>query len=151
MKQPRSFDIPATADRARKALDALRDRQKPGERTGKGSKTDVIKAIKKEIQALLREGYTGQQIADALKDDVFSILPKTITEIVGPPPTRSSRPPTKKKMGEQTGQPASSRVAILPGNRGGHRSGNGPDNQPKNEPQNVIPGSFNIQPDSEDL
>ena len=147
----RTYDISTTAEAARKAFDRLRAQHQPGERTGKGSKTEVIRTLKKEIQALLREGYTGQQIADALKDDVFSILPKTITEIVGPPPTRSSRPPTKKKMGEQTGQPASSRVAILPGNGGGHRSGNGPDNQPKNEPQNVIPGSFNIQPDSEDL
>ena len=151
MKQPRTFDVPATTDRARKALNALRDRQKPGERTGKGSKTDVIRALKSEIQALLREGYTTQQVSEALRQDVFSILPKSITEIVGPPPTQSSRPPAKKKMGEQTGQSASSRAAILPGNGGGHRSGNGPDNQPKNEPQNVVPGSFHIHPDSEDL
>jgi hypothetical protein len=28
------------------------------------------------------KGYTAQQVADALKIDVFSILPKSITEIV---------------------------------------------------------------------
>ena len=151
MKQPRTFDVPATTDRARKALNALRDRQKPGERTGKGSKTDVIRALKSEIQALLREGYTTQQVSEALRQDVFSILPKSITEIVGPPPTRSSRPPAKKKMGEQTGQPASSPATILSKNDGSHRPKNGTDNRHNNEPQNVIPGSFNIQPESEDL
>ena len=151
MKQPRTFDVPSTTDRARKALNALRDRQKPGERTGKGSKTDVIRALKSEIQALLREGYTTQQVSEALRQDVFSILPKSITEIVGPPPTQSSRPPAKKKMGEQTGQPASSPATILSKNDGSHRPKNGTDNRHNNEPQNVIPGSFNIQPDSEDL
>ena len=146
MKQPRSFDIPATADRARKALNALRDKQKPGERAGKGRKTDVIRTLKSEIQALLREGYTTQQISEALRQDVFSILPKTITQVVGPLPKKSKKPPTERK-----GQPASSRAAILPGNGGSHRPKNGTDNQPKNEPQNVIPGSFHIHPDSEDL
>lgn len=151
MAPQRTYDISTTAEKARKALERLQEQQRPGERAGKGSKTEVIMTLKKEIQALFRKGYTSSQIADALKDDVFSILPKTITEIVGPPPTRSSRPPAKKKTGEQAGQPASSRAVIPPGNKGGNRSGNGPDNQPKNETQNVTPGSFGIHPDSEDL
>lgn len=146
MKQPRSFDIPATADRARKALNALRDRQKPGERAGKGSKTDVIRTIKSEIQTLLREGYTAQQIAEAFREDVFSILPKTITQVVGPIPKKSKKPPTERK-----GQAVSPPATIPSKNDGRHRPKNGTDNRHNNEPQNVIPGSFNIQPDSEDL
>ena len=34
------------------------------------------------LQQLLKDGYTINQISEAMKDDVFSILPKTITEIV---------------------------------------------------------------------
>ena len=146
MKQPRSFDIPATADRARKALNALRDRQKPGERAGKGSKTDVIRTIKSEIQTLLREGYTAQQIAEAFREDVFSILPKTITQVVGPMPKKSKKPPTERKR-----QAVSPTATIPPGNGGSHRPKNGTDNRHDNEPQNVTPGSFHIHPDSEDL
>ncbi|EQD25369.1 MAG: hypothetical protein D084_Lepto4C00165G0002 [Leptospirillum sp. Group IV 'UBA BS'] len=146
MKQPRSFDIPATADRARKALNALRDRQKPGERAGKGSKTDVIRTIKSEIQTLLREGFTAQQIAEAFREDVFSILPKTITQVVGPMPKKSKKPPTERKR-----QAVSPTATIPPGNGGSHRPKNGTDNRHDNEPQNVTPGSFHIHPDSEDL
>jgi hypothetical protein len=146
MKQPRSFDIPATADRARKALNALRDRQKPGERAGKGSKTDVIRTIKSEIQTLLREGFTAQQIAEAFRQDVFSILPKTITQVVGPIPKKSKKPPTERKR-----QAVSPTATIPPGNGGSHRPKNGTDNRHDNEPQNVTPGSFHIHPDSEDL
>ncbi len=151
MGQQRTYDIPSTAETARKALERLRAQQQPGERTGKGSKTDVIRTVKQEIQNLLRKGYTSQQIADALRNDVFSILPKTITEIVGPFPRRSTRKPGKEKPVELKGQPASSPAAIPPRNKGGNRPGNGTDNQPKDEPQNVIPGSFKIQPDSGDL
>ena len=146
MKQPRSFDIPATADRARKALNALRDRQKPGERAGKGSKTDVIRTIKSEIQTLLREGFTAQQIAEAFREDVFSILPKTITQVVGPMPKKSKKPPTERKR-----QAVSPTATIPPGNGGSHRPKNGTDNRHDNEPQNVTSGSFHIHPDSEDL
>ena len=146
MKQPRTFDVPSTTDRARKALNALRERQKPGERTGKGSKTDVIRALKSEIQALLREGYTTQQVSEALRQDVFSILPKTITQVVGPLPKKSKKPPTERK-----GQAVSPLATIPPGNGGSHRPKNGTDNRHDNEPQNVTSGSFHIHPDSEDL
>ena len=85
MKTQRTFDIQETAEKAKRALDKLQAQQKPGERTGKGSKTDVIKAVKQELKEMLQKGYTSQQIADAFRNDVFQILPKTITEIVGRP------------------------------------------------------------------
>lgn len=151
MGQQRTYDILSTAETARKALERLRAQQQPGERTGKGSKTDVIRILKKEIQTLLREGYTGQQIADALRNDVFSILPKTITEIVGPLPRKSPQFPGKGRFAERKEQPAASPAAIPSKNKGSNRPGNGIDNQPKDESQNMIPGSFKIQPDSEDL
>ena len=42
----------------------------------------MVRHIKEDIKALMDKGYTAQQVADALKIDVFSILPKSITEIV---------------------------------------------------------------------
>lgn len=80
-KEPRKFDITEYAKKARSALQALEQTQQPGQLVS-GSKTDVVQFIKADIKALMDKGYTAQQVSDALKIDVFSILPKSITEIV---------------------------------------------------------------------
>ncbi len=142
MKTQRTFDIPSTAEKARKALERLQEQQKPGERSGKGSKTDVIAAVKQEIKEMLQKGYTTQQIADAFRADVFQILPKTITEIVGRA-KRTNPKPKGERANKPEGEPGPlARTSTPP------KNGN---NKPTDEPQNVIPGSFNIPPDTEDL
>lgn len=82
-KQQRTFDIAAYSDKVKAALAKMEATQKPGEQTGLGSKSDVLSAAKTEIKAMLAKGYTAKQISDALKDDVFAVLPKTITELIG--------------------------------------------------------------------
>jgi len=131
MKTQRTFDIPETVEKARKSLEKLQAQQKPGERTGKGNKTDVIIALKKELKEILQKGYTSQQIADAFRNDVFQILPKTITEIVG----RQKRTNQKTKR-VQPPEPEGQSVPPAP---------------TSNEQKNTASGSFKIQPDSENL
>lgn len=70
--------------------------KKPGELAGKVGKNDILMMRREALQQLVKDGYTIHQIAEAMKDDVFSILPKTITEIVG---SRNKKPQaTKKKV-----------------------------------------------------
>ena len=77
----RDYDITEYASKALSALHKLEQTQQPGQMVS-GGKTDVVRHIKDDIKALMEKGYTTQQISDALKVDVFSILPKSITEIV---------------------------------------------------------------------
>lgn len=56
--------------------------KKPGELAGKVGKNEILTMRREALQQLVKDGYTINQIAEAMKDDVFSILPKTITEIV---------------------------------------------------------------------
>ena len=81
VKEARTFDITEYAKKAREALNRLEQTQQPGQLVS-GGKSDVVRHIKADIKALMDKGYTAQQVADALKIDVFSILPKSITEIV---------------------------------------------------------------------
>lgn len=91
-KEQRTFDITEYATKARAALNRLEQTQQPGQLVS-GSKTDVVQFIKADIKALMDKGYTAQQVADALKLDVFNILPKSITEIV-----KGKKPAVVKKM-----------------------------------------------------
>lgn len=77
----RKYNIGEYSNKVSEALKKLSENQQPGH-VEQGGKADVIEATKNEIKAMLDQGYTSQQIADALKNDVFGILPKTITEIV---------------------------------------------------------------------
>lgn len=124
------YDIDAYAKKARTALEKLEKTQQPGEVTGKGGKADVIRAIKSDLEALIKKGYTSKQIADALKhDDVFGILPKTITEIVAGKKQNKSTV-TRKKKSTTPAPTASGQANTAP-----------------------IPqaGTFTVKPDSEDL
>lgn len=78
----RLYNVQEYAAKAKAALAQLEATQRPGEKNGKGSKAEVLNEIKADIIALLGKGFTVQQVSAALKEDVFSILPKTITELV---------------------------------------------------------------------
>jgi hypothetical protein len=80
----RLYDIAEYSEKVRSALEKLKKTQKPGEQSGRGTKTTVLQTARTEIEELVKEGYTVKQIADALtKDDIFGILPKTITQLIG--------------------------------------------------------------------
>lgn len=82
-KKQRIFDIAEYKAKVISALKRLEKDQQPGEQNGTGSKTEVLEQAKSEIVEMMKKGYTAKQIADAMKDDVFAILPKTITELTG--------------------------------------------------------------------
>ena len=128
------YDIEEYAKKAKVALTKLEQTQKPGEMSGKGNKSDVVLAIKADIQKLLEKGYTSKQIATALKEgDVFGILPKTITELVSGKKTQTARvKPARKRQVEKKQE-----------NEGGKAKTK--DNGKEN------PASFDVKPDTDDL
>lgn len=79
----RLFEISEYSEKVRESLKKLAETQQPGEQSGKGNKTVVLEATKAQIQELIKKGYTAKQIANALSNDVFGILPKTITQLIG--------------------------------------------------------------------
>ena len=73
----------------------------PGEAVGKVGKNEILTMRREALQQLLKDGYSVNQIAEAMKEDVFSILPKTITEMVKPKLTATdttTRKTTRKAM-----------------------------------------------------
>lgn len=87
----RLFGISEYGDKVRAALEKLEESQQPGELSGKGTKTVVLETTKAQILELIKKGYTAKQISDAISEDVFGILPKTITQLIGAKP--ASRKP----------------------------------------------------------
>ena len=73
----------------------------PGEAVGKVGKNEILTMRREALQQLVKDGYSVNQIAEAMKEDVFSILPKTITEMVKPKLTATdttTRKTTRKVM-----------------------------------------------------
>jgi hypothetical protein len=132
----RSFIVSEYVSKANNAINRLKTTQQPGQCNGTGSKNDVLLAVRGELQALLADGYTSRQIAEAFSVDVFSILPKTITQLVGNK-RRTARAKRAAPAAEQTPQQPSAKAATT--------------TQPAAKPLAVTPGAFNVTPDSEDL
>jgi hypothetical protein len=104
----RLFDIKQECERIHGCLTEFRDKNLPGHQFEWGSKTLVLLKIKDEIQSLFDDGYTVQQIAAAISNGGFSILPKTITQILNDKPktelstkikTRTKSKPSKTRSG----------------------------------------------------
>ena len=75
------FDASEYIEKMDLMIEKLRTK-KPGELAGKVGKNEILTMRREALQQLVKDGYTINQISEAMKDDVFSILPKTITEIV---------------------------------------------------------------------
>jgi hypothetical protein len=88
----RVFDLESEGERIKSALDNLRRMHKPGELTGKGTKMQAIETQRAEIELLVKDGYSVKQIAQAMSNDVFGILPKSITQLLN-----------KRSVGKATG------------------------------------------------
>ncbi len=97
----RLFEVKEYSKKVRESLKKLEETQQPGEQSGKGNKTVVLEATKVQIQELIKKGYTTKQIADALSNDVFGILPKTITQLIG---TKTASRKPKNKHATDTSQ-----------------------------------------------
>ncbi len=107
MKGTRLFAMSEYSKKVLESLKKLEETQSPGEQSGKGNKTAVIESVKPQIQEMIKKGYTIKQIADALSSDVFGILPKTITQLIG---TKSS----SKKINVKRTAPGSVQAEKLP-------------------------------------
>lgn len=126
------YDIDEYAKKAKAALTKLEQEQKPGEVSGKGNKSDVVMAIKADIQKLMEKGYTSKQIATALKEgDVFGILPKTITELMRGKKSKTVKPKASGKRQTESKGDQAKKIA---------------EKQEKTDP-----ASFDVKPDTEDL
>lgn len=132
----RAYNVQEYAAKARAALERLEKTQKPGQHTGMGSKAEVLHTTKAEILALLDKGYTTRQIAEAFKEDVFSILPKTITELATV--KRKTKPNKTAKNASQTpvaSTPVPAKKATKP--------------DKAQAPTTAKPGTFAIRKDEE--
>jgi hypothetical protein len=152
----RDYDITEYASKALAALHQLEQTQQPGQMVS-GGKTDVVRHIKDDIKALLDKGYTTQQISDALKVDVFSILPKSITEIItGKKPAKQRKVAATQKATAQNEQQATKAQADTKHAHAANRSATIQDtNRAPKPPANQATGgeqksnaTFEIKPDT---
>lgn len=142
------YEIAEYVMKTREALARLRETQRPGEQGGAGTKTDVLRAVRDELGGLLNDGYTVQQIAEALRGDVFGILPKTITQIV----RESSKACVPKRAATKAGTKRRTSKATETGAGKRADGDTSPSTQQKQtSPQLPVPGTFAIQNDSDDL
>lgn len=88
------FDAAEFDAKMEKMLEKIRQ-QKPGVAVGMLGKKELLITKRAELQKLMDEGYTISQIVDAMKNDVFSILPKTITEVLT---KQTKKPRVAKKV-----------------------------------------------------
>ncbi|MHB1642302.1 MAG: hypothetical protein ACYCS8_06535 [Acidithiobacillus sp.] len=133
------FDIDEYASKAKNALAKLEQSQKPGQVVGAGSKLDVLRVVEAEIKEILGKGYTAKQIAEALKQDVFSILPKSITQLTNARDQQAGNKPKKKVARKAaTGAVMEQQVGAA-------------DVRKKSQPPIAQPGSFVVKPDTKDL
>lgn len=107
-KQTRLFDIKKESERIGQALAKLKTNEKPGEASGMGTKTVILMQQEAAIKELHEAGYTVQQIAKAMSNDVFGILPKSITQLLNKHAT------SRKKQPKRVAQLASNKVASTP-------------------------------------
>ena len=107
--------------------------KKPGELSGKVGKNEIINMRRKALQELIKDGYTVNQIAEAMKDDVFGILPKTITEIIS---NKTKKPRVTKKLGDAIKTKSTASKAAT---------------EPVNKKQIGDAGSISVTEDSKDL
>ena len=98
----RVFDIAFERQRIQYALAKLKATQQPGDVSGKGNKTQVLQTQLTEIQALVAAGYTVKQIAAAMTNDTFGILPKSITQLLNR--RQASKPIRGKPQAQRVGR-----------------------------------------------
>ena len=121
----------------------------PGEAVGKVGKNEILTMRREALQQLVKDGYSVNQIAEAMKEDVFSILPKTITEMV-------------KATGKATGKAAGTAAGKAAGKAAGTAAGKaavGTTKTEQNKQPSAVAGApaagskatFEVKPDTRDL
>ncbi len=111
-KKRQLFDAAEYVKRMDLMITNLR-KKTPGEAAGEVGKNEILRMRREELQQLVSDGYTVNQIAEAMKDDVFSILPKTITEIVKPKVMETETVTTTGKATRKTTGKATSTATVV--------------------------------------
>jgi len=140
-KKREFFDAAVFDEKMTAMISKLRT-QKPGQLVGMVGKKDVILAQRAELQKLVSEGYTVIQIAEAMKKDVFEILPKSITEVLQ---NKEKKPRITKKS--------------VDASKATNKSTNTKQNTEENKQPTTVAGApvagskatFEIKPDNKDL
>lgn len=107
-KQTRLFDIQKESERIAVALANLKLKEKPGEASGMVTKTVILIQNESAIKELHEAGYTVQQIAKAMTNDTFGILPKSITQLLNKHAT------SRQKNRKRSTQVAADKAAVTP-------------------------------------
>ena len=147
MSGMKRYEIAEYVMKTRAALRRLRDVQRPGEQGGAGTKTDVLRVVREELNGLLNEGYTAQQIAEALRNDVFGILPKTITLIV----RESGKASAGKRTATNSAARRTSKAAVPDVGQCDNGGSSLSMQQKQTRTKLPEPGTFAIPNDSDDL
>ena len=104
-KRQRLYDVKECKEKIVAALEDLKNTEQPGEISGKATKTEVLQSAKSEIEALIKDGYTLKQIANAIsRKDIFGIKPKTLSQLF---PGKNIRVPLKKRRNTKSSPPLS--------------------------------------------
>lgn len=75
------YDLDTYKSKALEAIAKLKS-QPVQKKKGPVGKVEVLNEVKAEILELVDAGYSIKSICDAFANDVFKILPKTITQII---------------------------------------------------------------------
>ena len=76
------FAVDEYTEKLKTRLEQLNQTKRPGEVSGLVSRSEILLLLESQIKDLSKQGYTARQIADALSDDVFCILPKMVAACV---------------------------------------------------------------------
>jgi hypothetical protein len=145
----RKFDIKDTAKKIIEALEQYKKHHKPGEHVGtSGSRTDVLKIVKPEMQKMIKEGFTPKQLAEAIREGkVFNVRPKTITQVIAEPDGAKKPPRNKNATVSAEPMPAQTEVAALPATKEKMPKAR----KPKREAVPDSTAAFSPKPDSDDI
>lgn len=105
------FEVEDAKLMIKKAITNLR-KTVPGTVSGKVGKNQAMELFKEDFKKLLKEGYTTKQIAQAMKEDAFSILPKTITSILKEKPAEKRVKKTETKPKSTKTEDAKSTLPV---------------------------------------
>ena len=141
-KKRELFDAEEYAQKMDEMIANLRKRT-PGEPVGKVGKNDILAMRREALQKLIEDGYTVNQIAAAIQDDVFKILPKTITEIVNSNKPKVAAKKPRKSFAAKESAASTGREADAAKKQGAQ------DATAKTTVGDV--GSISVTEDSEDL
>lgn len=92
------FDKNGSKERIKEALEKLQRESEP-EAVELANRTDIIRdeEVKQDILKLVDAGYTPVQIAKAISNDVFQILPRSITSLINAEKDKKKKKRTAKK------------------------------------------------------